>query len=131
MYRGKKISGDGRGKELGFPTVNVELLRSDMKKIFFQNPEGGVFLVKIFLEGTFFSGLLHLGERPTFASRELRVEIFILDFLKNIPENSEICFELYNKIRKIQKFSGKKELIEQIEKDVKSAKKFLGKEQKN
>ena len=124
MYRGQKISGDGRGKELGFPTVNIKLSQCDMGKIFSQHTEGGVFLVHFFWAGKKIKGLLHLGPRPTFHSKELRVEIFLLDFSEDIPENESVHFEIKSQIRAIKKFSSPEALIAQITEDVERAKKL-------
>ncbi len=127
MFRGHSITGDGRGKKLGFPTLNIKLSLCDMGKIFSQHPEGGVFLVKTFFSGKSFSGLLHLGKRPTFDSEELRVEIFLLDFNPEISlhQNTQINFDIKTKLREVMKFESAEALVEQIKKDVKKARNFL------
>lgn len=128
MFRGHKITGDGRGKEIGFPTLNIKLSICDMGKIFSLYSDGGVFLVSLFFSGKKFSGLLHLGKRPTFESEELRVEIFILDFEEEISKNSIVNFDIKEKIREVEKFSGIDELVAQIQKDITTARNFLEKE---
>ena len=134
MYRGTTTAGDKMGRKLGFPTINITLSPCDMGKILSSNQagnDGGVFVVEVFLSEISgkFSGLLHLGPRPTFDKSELRVEIFLLKFPENskISENSGIHFQILQKIRGIQKFSSPEALVKQIEKDVETAQKFLEK----
>jgi riboflavin kinase/FMN adenylyltransferase len=125
MYRGIKITGDQRGRKLGFPTINIELSLCDMGKIFSRYSDGGVFLVHLFVLGEKFSGLLHLGERPTFHSKEFRVEIFVFDFEKMLPNGTAIHFDIQQKIRAVEKFDSPEKLVEQITKDAEEGKKLM------
>lgn len=114
---GTKISGDGRGEQLGFPTINVNIG---------EKREEGVFAGKIFLKNLLFHCMVHIGPRPTFHSDEFRVEIFVLgDFSEKISDGVQIEFELIEKIRGVKKFSSSVELVEQIEQDKQQALKIF------
>jgi riboflavin kinase/FMN adenylyltransferase len=113
IYTGTKISGDGRGKKLGFPTINLDVGNSHGCSL-----QEGVFAGKIFLENKWWSAMIHIGPRPTFESEEFRVEIFVLEnFSSEIFDGEKIEFQVLEKIRDIQKFSSQEELVDQIKKD--------------
>ena len=73
--RGLVVRGDGRGKELGFPTANLAVDGSD-KLI----PPPGIYAVRGVLRRGTFSGALHLGPRPTFQGSPPTIELHLLDF---------------------------------------------------
>ena len=112
---GIKISGDGRGSQMGFPTINLNLL---------QKVPRGVFAISAFWEGKIFAGIGHFGARPTFQKSEFSAEIHLFDFSEKVPDGSEISFCLLKKIREIKKFENTEKLVEQIQKDQKIAKKI-------
>lgn len=121
QYCGEKISGDGRGRTIGFPTINCTNITG---KIFL---ESGVFATRVQMEGqeNFFSGLVHVGSRPTFDADEFRVEIYLFDFDQMLEDGEKIYFTLEKKIRGVQKFSGVEQLVSQIKQDVSTAKLFF------
>jgi len=141
IFLGKTIKGDGRGRELGFPTINISLSHEENASELYEN--SGVFIVELNLITTDnfrFIGLLHLGSRPTFNEKEFRIEIFVLEklsaritkfsknkilsALQNVQEKSEISFLIKKKIREVVRFTSAEKLVEQINKDVKTAYKF-------
>lgn len=133
LFAGKTIKGDGRGKILGFPTINLTInSKQDTSEL--QN-NAGVFIVELSLRNKNLKGLLHLGSRPTFNETEFRIEIFVLEtlsnistdtnnILDNIKTNTDINFNIMHKIREVIKFDSSKKLAEQITKDVQTAEKF-------
>ncbi|MCA9459954.1 MAG: hypothetical protein KC550_05390, partial [Nanoarchaeota archaeon] len=62
FFKGRIIHGDGRGKEIGFPTINIDF---DKRKIL---PRLGVYGVKINIGENGFFGIMNVGVRPTFSS---------------------------------------------------------------
>ncbi|MFH5183216.1 riboflavin biosynthesis protein RibF [Paenibacillus sp. TAB 01] len=58
--RGTIVTGDGRGRTIGFPTANVELHEP------FVTPALGVYAVRAVLDGTAYNGVMNLGKKPTF-----------------------------------------------------------------
>ncbi|MFH1360080.1 MAG: bifunctional riboflavin kinase/FAD synthetase [Candidatus Omnitrophota bacterium] len=116
---GRVKRGDRRGKNLGYPTANIDPFREVI-------PPCGVYLVKIEIKRKFFVGIANVGFRPSFKKRKrkINVEVHIFHFHKNIyGQKIEISF--LKKIRDEKKFSTRKLLIEQLKKDEQNAKKLL------
>ncbi|MCL2246488.1 MAG: riboflavin kinase [Lentimicrobiaceae bacterium] len=113
MYKkflGTVVHGLGKGKDLGFPTVNIELNNND------SNLEKGVYAVFVTVDNQVFKGMLYVGTRPTFDLQEVSIEIHILDFDQNIYD-AQIDFQILHKTRDEIKFSGTEQLIEQLHRD--------------
>ncbi len=117
---GKVVQGAGRGIVLGFPTANIQP-ESKQKLI----PANGVYAVSVKVENKVYFGVMNIGFRPTFNQTPHPItEVHILDFNKKIyGENIKI--EFVKRLRDEKKFGDKKELIHQIEDDVKNAKEIL------
>ncbi|MFZ4084900.1 MAG: bifunctional riboflavin kinase/FAD synthetase [Vampirovibrionia bacterium] len=106
--RGTVIHGDGRGKELGFPTANLKISDELIK------PKVGVYLAI----ANKYQCLVNIGYRPTFSdTQEISIEAHLLDFTGNLY-NTELELEFIDKIRDEKKFSSKEELIKQIKEDI-------------
>ena len=111
-FAGKVVVGDKRGRELGFPTANIQL-ENESKLI----PKNGVYAVKVFLEERIFNGVMNIGLRPTFKDTKIVLsEVHILDFNEDIY-GKRIGVEFIERIRDEKKFGSKEELIKQIEID--------------
>ena len=111
--KSKVIHGDKIGKILGFPTANIEV--SDEHKLI---PASGVYAVWVKIDDERFKGALSIGYRETvFDNSELTIEVFILDFNKDIYGKSiELIFVDY--IRPQIKYDNWDLLKVQIAKDV-------------
>ncbi len=107
--QGKVVSGDGRGKILGFPTANIQPA-SGSKLV----PAEGVYFVSVSIGDKRFYGMLNIGIRPTFKTNSKRViEVNVFDFESEIyDQNVTILF--HNRIRSEKKFSSKEELSQQL-----------------
>ena len=111
-FSGTVISGDKRGRSLGFPTANIKLNNSD--KLL---PGLGIYAVQVTVGNEIHSGLLSIGRRPTFYDNgEIVAEVYIYDFDRDIYDQ-QITINLLEKIRKEEKFSSSEELIAQMHKD--------------
>lgn len=110
--QGKVIEGFKNGRQIGFPTANIELF--DTEKIV---PANGVYAVRVNWNGQQFKGMLNIGHRPTLDNGlNISIEVHILDFSADIyHQNLEVSF--IRKIRDEQKFSSIEALIEQLQKD--------------
>ncbi|PMP97407.1 MAG: riboflavin biosynthesis protein RibF [Thermodesulfobacterium geofontis] len=115
---GKVIKGKGRGKNLGFPTANIEV--SPIKLL----PPAGVYAVWVTLNNEKLKGALNIGKRPTFEEKEISVEVHIFNFNKNIYGET-LKIELIKRIREEKKFSSADELKDQIKKDCKLIEQIL------
>jgi riboflavin kinase/FMN adenylyltransferase len=109
---GKVIYGDRRGRQLGFPTANIEPL-SRYKLI----PKHGVYVVSVEFGNKKHFGMMNIGNRPTVSEGEnVFLEVNIFDFDEDIYDKSiRISFISY--LRDEKKFNSLEELISQIKKD--------------
>jgi len=107
------VSGDGRGKQVGFPTANIDYNKTRLL------PKNGVYVTLAKINGRSYPSVTNIGLRPTFANQLNipRIETYILDFNENIYDKY-ITIEFIDFIREELKFSSIKELKLQIDKDV-------------
>lgn len=112
QMQGKVIEGEKLGRQIGFPTANIELL--EKFKII---PAKGVYAIKAHIDGKQYKGMLNIGNRPTVSSEaHLSIEAHILDFNESIyGKIIEIIF--LKKIRDEIKFNSLDELIAQLKRD--------------
>jgi len=114
------IKGKGRGKLMGFPTINLKI--PDNCKL-----KDGIYAAKVTIENKVFIGALHYGSVPTFNEQEKSLEVFLLG--SNISELENlggkiIKVEIIKYLRPVIKFKSKGELIKQINEDVKKIQKL-------
>jgi len=102
--------GNQIGKQLGFPTANIDYGK-------YLLPKNGVYYVRILIDGKDFPGVANIGYNPTLNySQTKKLEIFILDFQGNIyKKDVHVQFMYY--IREEKKFDSRDELIHQIKQD--------------
>jgi riboflavin kinase/FMN adenylyltransferase len=105
------VEGDRLGRQLGFPTANLEVTNLAL-------PPHGVYAASTKVAGKFFRVALNIGVRPTVAAGpQLRVESHLLDFSGDLY-GAELEVEIGAKLRVERKFSSPAELREQIARDV-------------
>ncbi|MBO7276403.1 MAG: bifunctional riboflavin kinase/FAD synthetase [Bacteroidales bacterium] len=115
---GKVVNGYKIGRNLGFPTANIET--SSNKLI----PKEGVYAIICKIENKFHKAVLFIGQRTTFNIEGISIEAHIFDFNQEIYSSDiEIIFIDY--IREQQKFNTVEELTNAINKDCENAKKIL------
>ncbi|PKP20426.1 MAG: hypothetical protein CVU04_03905 [Bacteroidetes bacterium HGW-Bacteroidetes-20] len=110
FYCGKVINGNKKGREFGFPTVNILLEENS------QLTDTGVFASEIVINNVVYKGMLYIGKRPTLGFHKLSIEINIFDFDLEIY-GSKICFKILQKIRPDIAFESIDLLIKQIHAD--------------
>jgi len=114
--------GEHRGRELGFPTAN---LNSHDEVL----PPDGVYVVRVIIGSEQFGGVVNIGVRPTFASTQpLRVlEVHILDLARELyDQKAEVLF--LSKLRDEQKFPSAEALKTRIAADIGEARQILGRQ---
>lgn len=122
---GTIVHGEQRGRKLGFPTANIELLHGEMAV-----PAPGVYAVTASIEGSIYEGMGNIGNNPTFNDVEhARLEVNLFNCSGDLyGKTMSVQFHKY--IRAEKKFSGVEELCRQIEKDKNAIKTyFLNKKQ--
>ena len=117
---GVVTAGDGRGKELGFPTANVRINSSVLL------PADGVYAGWIELaDGSIHGTAISLGTRPHFyTDGDLLLEAHILDFDANLYEE-EVRVRFVEYLRPQKKFDNLQSLINQLKSDVQKTKELL------
>jgi riboflavin kinase / FMN adenylyltransferase len=121
-FNGKVVIGDKRGRELGFPTANIQLDNSD--KLL---PAIGIYAVEFFInnENKKYTGVMSIGKRPTFYNEgKITTEVYIFDFDKDIY-GSDVTVNVIDRIRGEEKFSSADELVIQMIKDVEAGMEIL------
>ncbi len=108
---GRVKEGTGRGKNIGFPTANIEL-HNRLKIV----PKKGVYAVLVQIEGKEYKGMLNIGVRPTFQEGEETIEVHIIGFNKDIY-NQEIQISFVERIRDEKKFDNDLRLKERLKED--------------
>ncbi len=111
-FCGTVQNGEGIGLELGFPTANLDVFPAE-KLI-----PNGVYFVRVNWENEQFDGMMNVGFRPTFQGEHRTVEVHILNLDSDLLDE-KLEIEILEFIRDEREFSSKKELIEQLKKDMK------------
>lgn len=115
---GRVVRGERRGREIGFPTANLEL--GTGKAL----PEG-VFAVRVEYSGGTFGGMANVGARPTFPdSPPPPLEVHLFDFQREIY-GEELTVRFISKLRTQRRFAGLNELKEQLSRDATEARAAL------
>ena len=110
--RGKVITGEGRGRLLGYPTANMEL--DSPKKLI---PDNGIYFVKVNVREDEYFGMTSIGVRPTFQTTGKRtIEVYILDFDKDVY-GYDLQISFLRRMRNEFKFDSAEQLIQQMNKD--------------
>jgi len=121
-FSGIVVSGDRRGRTLGFPTANIQ--PDDPEKLL---PALGIYLVEILISGKSFFGLLSVGKRPTFYDEgKIVPEVYIYDYDEDIYDEY-VTVNVIDRLRGEEKFSSAEALIEQMNKDKESGLEILSK----
>lgn len=134
---GRVQTGDGRGRTIGFPTANLDVLGSAL-------PPNGVYFARVELLGKSFEDVLdrarpaaprqsltavvNVGMRPTFKDPATgagsTVEAHILDWSGDLPgDHLEVSF--LSRHRDEMKFPSVAALVEQIRRDVAACRRFV------
>ncbi|MDB2415235.1 bifunctional riboflavin kinase/FAD synthetase [Rickettsiales bacterium] len=114
---GKIIKGDQRGRQIGFPTANIELGS-------YVRPARGVYAIKVEIEGNLHIGVANFGIRPSFDGNKELLEVHIFDFSEDIY-GIDIEVELVDYIREEKRFENIESLISKIKEDCNRAKAIL------
>jgi riboflavin kinase/FMN adenylyltransferase len=108
--KGRVVHGLHRGRQLGFPTANIEAYDELL-------PKGGVYAVKVEYGGRIFDGACNIGCNPTFKAEKLTVEVNIFDFDGDLYDK-ELTVHFVERVRGDRKFSDVAALSQAIARDV-------------
>ncbi len=113
--RGTVVAGNRLGRQIGFPTANIR--SDDPDKII---PADGVYVVRVYIGGQSYGGMLHIGNRPTLPSVERRIEVHVFDFEGDLYGRT-ITVEWVDRIRDNRQFDDLAKLSAQLEQDKQAA----------
>ncbi|MFH1508601.1 MAG: riboflavin kinase [bacterium] len=110
----------GHGKEMGFPTINIEI---DGKVII----NDGIYAAEIFINNIKYLGAAYYG--IPHEGKEKRLEVHIFDFNKDVY-GQKVELLLHKKFRDSKSFSNRKEVTNAIKKDCENIKEYFNSSQK-
>ncbi len=117
---GVVVRGERKGRELGFPTANIQV--GDPEKML---PREGIYAVHGWVRGERLPGLLHLGPRPTFAGFAPSVELWLMDWSGDIY-GDRVRVEFVERIRGILPFTSPDALVQAMHADARRGREILG-----
>lgn len=116
QLRGQVVRGDGRGRELGFPTANIV---PDERLV---RPDEGVYACRA--DGT--PAAINIGVRPMFETgRGVLVEAHLIDFDGDLY-GRELRMDFLSRLRGEKLFGSVDALVQQIGRDVARARELAG-----
>lgn len=120
-YQGPVVHGEKRGRELGYPTANMDISGLHLAKY-------GVYAVEVTIcDGPHkgrYHGAASLGVRPMFGENTPNLETFIFDFSGDLY-GTEISVALVEFLRPEENFTSLDALMTQMDKDCQSARHIL------
>ncbi len=121
LYSGNVQKGEKRGRELGYPTANID------PRAGFCTPGSGVYTGRAKLDdGSIYIAAINVGLRPMFKSQlGLQVEAFLLDFDGDLY-GRPLRVEFLERLRGEASFDSVDALVEQMAKDVEMARARVG-----
>ena len=109
-FPGKVVHGEARGRELGFPTLNIQ--PADDQWI----PGIGVYAVRVKVDGQWYQGMCSVSHNETFGDNPLTIEINLFDFSRMVyGQEVEVEWDQY--LRAPVKFESVDQLIAQLKQD--------------
>ena len=110
---GTIVAGRRRGREIGFPTANLETANELI-------PPNGVYATTTTIDGVVHAGITNVGVRPTFGEGELTVETHLLNFSGDLY-GRPVRLGFVQRVRDERQFPDIDALREQIEADRRTA----------
>jgi riboflavin kinase/FMN adenylyltransferase len=112
QLQGVVAHGEGRGREIGYPTANLAV--QDPRKLV---PKRGVYATTVRLPtGTVCGGMMNIGRRPTFDEMEVTVEVHLFDFDGDLYGET-LSVQFLQRLRDEQKFDSPDALAMQLSED--------------
>jgi riboflavin kinase / FMN adenylyltransferase len=117
---GVVVHGDHRGRELGFPTANLDV------RPFSAVPADGVYSGWLVRKGgETFPAAISIGTNPTFDGSARRVEAYVLDRDDLDLYGEQVAVDFARRLRGMERFDSVGALVEQMDRDVADARAHL------
>ena len=111
---GVVVRGDQRGREIGYPTANLQPLPWSAV------PADGVYAGRLVRGAEQLPAAISIGTNPTFAGLERRIEAYVLDFAGDLY-GERVGLSFTARLRETLRFDGVEPLVEQMARDVERA----------
>jgi riboflavin kinase/FMN adenylyltransferase len=111
--RGAVVHGAGRGRQLGFPTANIDGVDTLL-------PAEGIYAGRASVDGASWPAAVSLGPNPTFDEGRLKIEAYLLDFEGDLY-GRHVQLEFLARLRDVARFRSVDELLAQMNRDVAAA----------
>jgi riboflavin kinase/FMN adenylyltransferase len=118
-FVGRVGAGEGRGRQLGFPTLNIEL--AARRKLL---PPHGVYAVRATSRSGSYGGMMNLGPRPTFGDDRVSLEVHLFEASGDWYGQS-LRVDFVARLRDTIQFAGPAELVAQLRRDADHARNAL------
>ena len=115
---GTVVNGDGRGRQLGFPTANIQVVEPLLL------PGDGVYAVNMVVQGRRVPGMASIGNNPTFDVGRRRFEIHLFDWQTDLY-GQHVIVQFVERLRDMICFSSAEALVVQLHADQQAAKTAL------
>ena len=115
---GTVVRGDARGREIGFPTANLNTTNELL-------PPAGVYATMAGLNGVEHPSVTNIGTRPTFGGGEVRVESHLLDGTRDLYD-ARLRLSFVQRLRDERAFPDVDALRAQIDADARAARRLFG-----
>lgn len=114
--RATVVTGRQRGRDLGFPTANLE-------QILTLTPRDGVYAVIAHHEGKPWPAAANLGPNPTFQEEARKVEVHLIGFNGSLVGKT-LAVDFVERLRDTRPFENVGQLVEQLNKDIEQARRI-------
>ena len=108
---GTVIKGKGLGKQIQFPTANIEI--NEPYKLI---PKNGVYTVSSIIDNQLVYGMMNIGVNPTVDGTKQSIEVHFFDLDENLY-NKTLCINILTRLRNEQRFESLDLLQDQLKAD--------------
>lgn len=117
---GVVVKGDNRGKQIGYPTINLSFKEEYIELL------NGVYVIKAYIDKDFYYGVMNVGSRPTFYNNpaDITYEIHLIDFNED-AYGKLVEVDVLKYLRQEKRFENINQLIEAIKEDIHATQKFV------
>ena len=113
QVRGQVVAGARRGRELGFPTANLDGVATLL-------PADGIYAGHTEIDERLYAVAVHLGPNPTFGENARKLEVHVIDFAGDLYGRT-LAVDLLERVRGVMTFAGIEPLRAQLAQDVERA----------
>jgi len=115
---GTVAHGARRGRDLGFPTANIDVPPDRVI------PADGIYVAYAWLGDERYHAVVNIGVRPTFDNGARSIEAYLLEFQRDIY-GCHLALEFVARLRPERRFSSVQALIAQMREDVEQTRRIL------